>query len=131
MSDAGIVADHPSGSSAALWGARGLLALLAVVTIGGSIYFSFFASEADGGATNAIDYALGVWAFGTGIGFLATALLLDRGPHMVRLARIVIYAYLLFSAIKIVGYGETEVVGMVAVALLILVLLHIGTRSRK
>lgn len=119
-------------SSAALWVARAMLALLGLAVVGGSIYFSFFASDADGGASSAVDYVLGAWALVNGIGFLVVAILLGQArPEVVRITRLLILAHLLFSAIKIVGYGETEGVGIAAVDLAILALLHVGTRVRS
>lgn len=74
---------------------------------------------------------LGAWGIVNGVGFVVAAVLLSRGrPKIVRLARLLVVAHLVFSAIKIVGYGETEALVIVVVDLVILGLLHLATQTR-
>lgn len=114
-----------------LGAARVLLALLGIVVMAGAIYFGFFASEEDGGVANAFDAFLGVWGFANGAGFLAASVLLGRRrPEHFRLARWLIVAHLAFSAIKILGFDETEVFGIVIADLVALALLRDRARTR-
>ncbi len=92
------------------------------------IDFGFFASAADGGASESIDYLFVVWALVNGLGFLGVAGLLDRHPRASAAARLLLVSYLVFGVIKIAGYGETEVVGTVAVAVVVLALLQVRER---
>jgi hypothetical protein len=131
MSQAAAAAPRSSARAAALAAARVLLGLLGVSVVAGATYFSFFAGADEGGVANVGDGLLAAWAYANGIGLAAVAVLLGRGgTGIVRAAWALIGAYLVFSAIKIVGYGETEVVGMVVVSLIAAGLLRLGTRSR-
>lgn len=130
MTHSAAAVPRSSARTASFAAARVLLGLLGVSLVAGATYFSFFASSADGGVVNVVDGLLAAWAYANGIGFVAVAVLLGRrSPAIVRAAWALIGAYLLFNAIKLVGYGETEVVGMIVVTLVAAGLLRAGTRS--
>jgi hypothetical protein len=66
-----------------------------------SIYFGFFASPQDGGVSAPVDWVIGAWALAMGLGL-----------------------------VKLLGYGETESVGIFAADLLVLAVLAAASRSR-
>ena len=121
------------GPSRALWAARALLALLGLAVTAGAIYFTFFASAAEGGDPQGlVEWALGVWGIANGVAFIVVAVLLRHArPKIIRIAQLLVVAHLVFSAIKIAGYGETEAVAIVVVDLAILALLEFSTRGTR
>ena len=112
--------------------ARLLLGLLGLVLVPSSIYFAFFASADEGGVVTAFDWFLAAWALIVGIGAVVVAVLLGRrSPVYVKAATWLVIAHLVFGAIKLFGYQETEALGFFAFDLLILALLWLGGRSRS
>lgn len=104
-------------------------ALLGVVIVSASIYFTFFASVDDGGVSGPVDWVIAAWALTMGLGMVAVAVRLGA-PGTMRIAVGLVLAHVAFGLVKLVGYGETEAVGMFGVDLLILVVLAAASRSR-
>lgn len=123
------VAQPPARASVALWAARILLGLLGVVIVFSSIYFTFFASVEDGGVSAPVDWVVAAWALTMGLGMVAVAVGLGA-PGTMRIAVGLVLAHVAFGLVKLVGYGETEVVGFFAVDPLILAVLAAASRSR-
>jgi hypothetical protein len=124
------VAQPPARASVALWAARILLGLLGVVIVFSSIYFTFFASVEDGGVSAPVDWVVAAWALTMGLGMVAVAVRLGA-PGTMRIAVGLVLAYVAFGLVKLVGYGETEAVGMFGVDVLILAVLAAAGRSRR
>ncbi len=114
-----------------MWAARLLLGLSGVAGVYGSVYFSFFATPAQGGVVTAFDWFLAAWAFLGAVGSVAVAVLLGRGRSLyVQAAVWLVLAHVVFGAIKLFGYQESEALGFFAVDAVILLLLWLGTRPR-
>jgi hypothetical protein len=124
------VAQPPARASVALWAARILLGLLGVVIVFSSIYFTFFASVEDGGVSAPVDWVVAAWALTMGLGMVAVAVRLGA-PGTMRIAVGLVLAHVAFGLVKLVGYGETEAVGMFGVDVLILAVLAAAGRSRR
>jgi len=118
-------------TSTFMWMARILLGLSGVAGVYGSIYFSFFATPAQGGVVTAFDWFIAAWAFLTALGSVVVAVLLGRGSSLyVHAAVWLVLAHIVFGAIKLFGYQESEALGFFAVDAVILLLLWLGSRSR-
>lgn len=130
MSHAATAGSQPAArSSAALWAARLLLGLLGVSLVAASLYFGFFASPEDGGVSAPVDWVIGAWALAMGLGMVAVAVRLGA-PGTMRMAFGLVLAHIAFGLVKLVGYGETESVGIFAVDLLVLAALGLASRPR-
>lgn len=130
MSHAATTVAQPSArASVALWAARILLGLLGVVIVFSSIYFTFFASAEEGGVSAPVDWVVAAWALAMGLGMVAVAVRLGA-PGTMRIAVGLVLAHIAFGLVKLVGYGETEAVGIFAVDLVILAVLAAASRSR-
>lgn len=118
-------------TSVSMWMARILLGLSGVAGVYGSVYFSFFASPADGGVVTAFDWFLAAWALLGSLGSVVVAVLLGRGSTIyVQVAVWLVLAHVLFGAIKLFGYQESEALAFFAVDATILLLLWLGSRPR-
>jgi hypothetical protein len=124
------VAQPPARASVALWTARILLGLLGVVIVFSSIYFTFFASVEDGGVSGPVDWVVAAWALAMGLGMVAVAVRLGA-PGTMRIAVGLVLAHVVFGLVKLVGYGETEALGLFGVDLVILAVLATASRSRR
>lgn len=123
------VAQPPARSSVALWAARILLGLLGLSLVFASIYFGFFASPQDGGVSAPVDWVIGAWALAMGLGMVAVAVRLGA-PGTMRMAYGLVLAHVAFGLVKLLGYGETESVGIFAADLLVLAVLAAASRTR-
>lgn len=124
------VAQPPARASVALWTARILLGLLGVVIVFSSIYFTFFASVEDGGVSGPVDWVVAAWALAMGLGMGAVAVRLGA-PGTMRIAVGLVLAHVAFGLVKLVGYGETEALGLFGVDLVILAVLAAASRPRR
>ena len=124
------VSQPPARASVALWAARVLVGLLGVSIVFGSIYFSFFASAQDGGNSAPVDWVVAAWALAMGLGMVAVAVRLGA-PGTMRIAVGLVLAHVAFGLVKLVGYGETEALGLFGVDLVILAVLATASRSRR
>lgn len=115
-------------SSALLWATRILLALMGVMLIYASIYFTFFASPEEGGVSEPVDWVLAGWALAMGAGFVAVGVRLGS-PRTLRIAAGLLLAHIVFGLIKLVGYDETEALGLFVVDLILLALLALTLRG--
>lgn len=118
-----------SVSVAILRVARGLLALLGLSLVLASGYFAFFASPEDGGVVNPVDWVVAAWALATGVGMIVAAA--RRGPTGVRLGYWMLASHVAFGLVKLVGYGETESIGLFVVDFVVAGLLLAGSRQRR
>jgi hypothetical protein len=124
------VSQSPARASVALWAARILLGLLGVSIVFGSIYFSFFALPEDGGVSGPVDWVVAAWALAVGLGMVAVAVRLGA-PGTMRIAVGLVLAHVAFGLVKLVGYGETEALGLFGVDLVILAVLAAASRPRR
>ncbi|MDQ3371243.1 MAG: hypothetical protein M3482_00780 [Actinomycetota bacterium] len=124
------VAQPPARASVALWTARILLGLLGVVIVFSSIYFTFFASVEDGGVSGPVDWVVAAWALAMGLGMVAVAVRLGA-PGTMRIAVGLVLAHVVFGLVKLVGYGETEALGLFGVDLVILAVLAAASRPGR
>ena len=130
MSHAATAGSQPRArSTVALWAARLLLGLLGASIVFASIYFSFFASAQEGGVSGAVDWVIAAWALAMGLGMVGVAFRLGA-PGTMRMAYGLVLAHVVFGVVKLVGYGETEAVGIFAADLLILAVLAAAGRQR-
>ncbi len=123
------VSQPPARASVALWAARILLGLLGVVIVFSSIYFTFFASAEDGGVSAPVDWVVAAWALAMALGMVAVAVRLGA-PGTMRIAVGLVLAHVAFGLVKLVGYGETESVGIFAFDLVLLAVLAAANRPR-
>jgi hypothetical protein len=113
---------------AALRVTQAMLALLGAVVMFGSIYFSAIAPPVE---VEAVDWAVGGWAFAMAVAFLALAARLGGGePAVRRLAMRLLALHVVFGAVKVVGYDEPEAATFVAVDVLLLGLLSLPAVRR-
>lgn len=113
------------------WVARGLLGLTGAAVLFGAVYFTFFATAAEGQVSGVVDWLIAVWAMAIAVGYLVAAVRATHAsPRMVGFAVAIVAIHIVFGLVKLVGYGETESVPFFAVDLVILGLLAFSQRSR-
>lgn len=120
-------------SGGALLGvARAVLLLAGGVGLAGATYFTFFASVEEGGVATGFDWFVAVWKLLVSLGMIVVAVhpTLPRGRR-VDLAIGLVLADLVFGAIKIIGYDETESLAFTGVSLCILGLLFFLRRGTQ
>jgi hypothetical protein len=81
------------------------LGLMGAVVTFGSIYFSAIAPPIE---VDALGWAVGGWALAMAVAMLVCAVRLPTGDRARRFAIRLLALHLLFGAVKIVGYDETE-----------------------
>lgn len=94
---------------------QALLALMGVVVLFGSVYFTTAGAPAD---IDAVGYLVGAWAFAMSLGFLAGAV--RPGPWV----RGLVALHLVFGVVKVVGYHESAAVPFMCVDVLLLWMLR-------
>ena len=120
-----------TAASVASWSARALLALVGAVGVWATIYFSFFASQAEGRVSGPVDWVVAVWSMVVALGYLSVAVRLGDGTRRtLRLAYGLVIAHIVFNLVKLVGYGETASFVFFALDAAIMGLLAAGRRSR-
>lgn len=89
--------------------ARGLLGLLGAAGLAGATFFTFFATDAEGGVSTGGDWFVAVWKVVLSAGMILVALWprLDPGRR-IGIALGLLLADLVFGAVKLFGYDETE-----------------------
>nr|WP_294692617.1 hypothetical protein [uncultured Friedmanniella sp.] len=110
--------------------ARLLLFLLGITGLAGAIYFTFFASPAEGGVVTAFDWFVAIWKIVVCIGFMTVAL----APRISQTRRLSAATWLLlsdvvFSLVKLFGYQERESLGFLAVTASVLAVVHLAHRQ--
>ena len=106
-----------------LQGTRLLLALLGAFRLYGTAYFTFFATAEEGRVQTPGDWLVAAWSAVLAIVFLVAAVRLGRDRWVLPAAGAALLLALLFNAVKLIGYGEQESLGFMAVDLVVLALL--------
>ena len=98
-----------SGHRVLMGVARALLVIFGALGLAGATYFTFFATDAEGGVSTGFDWFIAVWKLVVSVGMIVVAVWprLERGRRT-DLALGLVFADLVFGVIKIVGYDETE-----------------------
>ena len=103
------------------------MALVGVVGLAGTVYFSLVASPAEGGVDSTVDWFVAAWSLALAVGYLAAAVRLgdpSRTTWSVTVALVLVHV--VFNVVKLVGYEETEVFTFLAADAVILGLLMTG-----
>lgn len=118
--------------TALLIGTRVLLGLFGALKLYGTLYFTFFATAAEGGDPQGLgDWAVAAWSAALAVAFLVAAVRLGRDRRVIPALAGVLLLDLVFSTVKLTVYDEPEAVAFMAVDLLILGLLVLtGRRNR-
>jgi len=97
-----------TGATALRWAVRILLAAYGLVTLAATAWFTFFASDEDGGVATAGDALVALWNAGIGVCLLVAAVRLAdlRTSGPLRLAQGAVVAHVLFGMVKYFGYEE-------------------------
>lgn len=99
-----------------------LLGPLGALVVFGSIYFGVLAPPND---RTVLDWLIGVWALGIGVGSLVIGVRLASGGLSLRRAALVLVtSHVVFGIVKVVGYGESEAAGFIAFDVIALALLY-------
>ena len=84
---------------------QALLALMGAVVCFGSIYFGVIAPVVE---NDAIDWAVGAWAFAMALAMLAAAVRLPAGGRVRTFAIRLLALHFVYGIVKVVGYDEPE-----------------------
>jgi hypothetical protein len=106
-----------------LQGTRLLLGLLGAVKLYGTAYFTFFATAEQGGVQTTVDWLVAAWSAALAIAFLVAAVRLGRDRWVLPAVGALLLLDLLFGLVKLIGYGEQESLGFMAVDLVVIALL--------
>jgi hypothetical protein len=112
-----------------LQGTRLLLGLFGAVTLYGTAYFTFFATAEQGGVQTTGDWLVATWSAALAVAFLVAAVRLGREHWVVPALGAALLLDLLFGLVKLIGYGEQEAIGFMAVNLTIIGLLALLRRK--
>ena len=113
-------------------GIRVLLGLFGAFKLYGTVYFVFFATAAQGGdPQGVVDWLVGAWSFALAGALIVAAVRLGVGsPRTAVVTSALLLVEIVFSFVKLLGYGEPEAVGFMAVDLVLLGLLAVAARRR-
>ena len=109
--------------SALLQGTRLLLGLMGALKLYGTAYFTFFATAEEGGVQTTGDWLVAAWSAALSIAFLVAAVRLGRDHWALPAVGAALLLDLLFGLVKLIGYGEQESLGFMAVDLVVIALL--------
>jgi hypothetical protein len=119
-----VSTDRPAtGRPWLLYGVRGLLGLFGALKLFGTAYFTFFATAEEGGVQTTADWLVAAWSAALAIAMLVAAVRLGRDRWVLPGLGVVLLLDLLFGLVKLVGYGEQESLGFMAVDLVVVALL--------
>lgn len=119
------------GTTALLNGTRVLLGLFGAVKLYGTAYFTFFATAEEGSVQTTGDWLVAAWSAALAIAMLVAAVRLGRDRWVLPGIGVVLVLDLLFGLVKLVGYGEQESLGFIAVSLGLIALLVGVTRQGR
>ena len=100
-----------------------MLALLGAFRLYATAYFTFFATAEQGGVQTTGDWFVAAWSAALAIVFLVAAVRLGRDRWALPAVGAALLLALLFGLVKLIGYGEQESVGFMAVDLVVIALL--------
>ena len=111
-------------------GIRVLLGLFGAFKLYGMVYFTFFATAAQGGDPQGIvDWAVAAWSFALATALIVAAVRLGSGDRRTAVVTAALLGVeIAFSFVKLFGYDEIEALGFMAVDLVILGLLAVARR---
>jgi hypothetical protein len=114
-------------------GIRVLLGLFGAVKLGGTLYFTFLATAAEGGdPQTAFDWFVGSWSFVLATALIVAAVRLGNGDRRTALVTSgLLLVEIVFSFVKLFVYDEPESLGFMAVDLVLLALLAVVLRRRS
>jgi hypothetical protein len=108
---------------------RGLLGLFGAFKLYGTAYFTFFATADQGGVQTLGDWLVAAWSAALAIAFLVAAVRLGHDRWVIPALGAVLLLDVLFGLVKLIGYGEQESLGFMAVDLVFIALL-VGVARR-
>ena len=115
-----------------LLGIRVVLGLFGAFKLAGAVWFTFFATAAQGGdPQGVVDWLVVVWSMALAVSLMVAAVLLRNRDR--RVARVVVgllAVEIAFSFVKLFAYDETEALGFMAVDLVLVGLLALAVRRR-
>ncbi len=116
-----------------LLGIRVLLGLFGAFKLYGAIYFTFFATAAQGGdPQGVVDWLVVVWSMALAIALMVAAVRLRSADRKVAGITVgLLLVEIAFSFVKLFAYDEPEAVGFMAVDLVIVALLALAVRRNR
>ena len=97
-----------------LTAARVVMGVFGAQLLAGAVYFTFFASPAEGGVVSAFDWFVAVWAIVAAAGLLVTAMVpFSSAPRRIEAAWWVLGVHALWGVVKVAAYDEMPVSGIV------------------
>jgi hypothetical protein len=125
-------ASAPARRDALLLGVRVVLGVFGAFKLYGTVWFTFFATAAQGGdPQGVVDWLVAVWSFVLATALVVAAVSLRRRDR--RVAGVVVgllAVEVLFSFVKLTAYDEPEALGFMAVDLVLAGLLALAVRRR-
>jgi hypothetical protein len=115
-----------------LTGIRVLLGLFGAFKLYGTVYFTFFATRAEGGDPQGlVDWLVVLWSTALAVALMIAAVALRNRSR--RIAGVVVgllAVEIAFSFVKLFAYDEIEALGFMAVDLVIVALLALAVRRK-
>ena len=114
-------------------GIRALLGLFGAFKLGGTVWFTFLATTAQGGdPQGVVDWLVAAWSFALAGALIVAAVRLGAGsPRTAVVTAALLVVEIAFSFVKLFVYDEPEAVGFMAVDLVLLALLAVAARRNR
>ena len=114
-------------------GIRVLLGLFGAFKLYGTVWFTFFATAAQGGdPQGVVDWLVAGWSFALASALIVAAFRLGAGsPRTAVVTSALLLVEIVFSFVKLFVYDEPEAVGFMAVDLVLLALLAVAARRGR
>ena len=114
-----------------LYGTRLLLGIFGAAKLYGTTYFTFFATAEEGLVQSTGDWLVAAWSAALAVAFLVAAVRLGRDRWVVPLLGVALLLDILFGLVKLIGYGEQESVGFIAVTVVLMILVAAVARQGR
>jgi hypothetical protein len=113
-------------------GIRVLLGVFGAFKLGGTVWFTFFATAEQGGDPQGVaDWLVAAWSFALASALIVAAVRLGSGTRgIAAITGGLLLVEIAFSFVKLFAYDEPEAVGFMAVDLVLLGLLAVAARRR-
>jgi hypothetical protein len=113
-------------------GIRVLLGVFGAFKLGGTVWFTFFATAEQGGdPQGVVDWTVATWSFALATALVVAAIRLGNGDRRTAVVTsVLLLVEIAFSFVKLFVYDEPEAVGFMAVDLVLLALLALAARRR-
>lgn len=122
----------PPGAPTLVRVSRVLLALLGVLKLSGTVYFTFVATAAQGGEPEGVfDWSVVGWSTVLGVAFLVAAARVGVSRRVAAVVAGLLLVDVVFSLVKLTVYDEPEALGFLAADLVVLALLAVLARRGR